>query len=348
MKSEDMDLTQAEMFSSPRYFYPSLAHICGDNTNAGLLLSHLNFHWFHINRGRPFHRTDVKLILDTTLSINQLKAARGVLRDKEFITVERTKSTPPKNLYTLNYNTMISAYKEWKVAQIAENHPNGLADTSQIVENHLDVQMQSDPTSSVKATVCNEQEIGAPNGAVVLKEKYQKESREIAPTSQKSSSKSDTEDEDGFRGRMTAEEKKKAEVEADPKRWNSYNFRKYLAKKYEAAYKRESLEYKHKQQGNGKIIGMIKKQLLEKFTRDFSLTILHVKEYIEWVYGSDDGKVEGKCKEIHKRGSEVNFGFLASDNLISEWWTKRGRENYDSTVAENKKTAEIIKSRTIN
>lgn len=157
------------------------------------------------------------------------------------------------------------------------------------------------------------------------------------------------EDEDGFKQRKTKAEAEREKVEADPMLWNSHHFRKYLAAKYEAAYGKESFEYIHKKQGDGVIIGRIKKQFLDKFTRDFNLTNLHAKEYIEWVFGSDDGETEGKCKQIQRKGgTKVNFGFLSSDNLISEWWTDRDEGEFEATKEEIDKTTSIINSRLVN
>lgn len=361
-KKQDLttdEIAIVNIFSTVRHFYPALANI-SDNTDAGLLLSHLNY-WCR-QKGQGFYRKDKLLMSDTTLTLNKLKAARTILRQKEFIIVSR-EGMPAHNHYYINYKNIIDAYKELsKTTQIDENQLSGKI-TTQIDENQLTRSSKIIDQVSYKSSNQNGHKPSTKKTSKVIRESN-KESKEKAASALFNEMESimkhegidfkgkelsiDIVDEDGFHLKLSKADKDKAEMESLPERWNSHHFRKYLAAKYESAYGHESLEYIHKEQGDGKIIGRIKKQLIEKFSRDFKLNNIHLKEYIEWVFGSDDGNTIGKCIQIKSRGSTVNFSFLAGDNLISEWWSQRDGDVFESTPEEDEKTKSIIKSRMVS
>lgn len=350
--SQDLSEEQqviANIFSVVRHFYPALANIC-DNTEAGLLLSHLNY-WCR-QKGQGFYRSDEDLIRDTTLTINRLKSARTILRQKDFI-IARREGMPSKNHYYINYKNIIEAFKEiQETIQSDGIQLTGEDETIQSDGIQLTTEMESSSLDSLNPAHCAEAESASKKSSKVIS-KSKEESRERgARSGSKSNGKSQKIEEvdgDGFKRLKTAKDIEDEKIQANPTLWNSHHWREYLAKKYEQAYGVESFEYIHKRQGDGVIIGRIKHQLIGKFTKNFNLTGEYIKEYVEWVFGSDDGLDEGKCQQIYARnGSKINFAFLTSDNLISEWWSiKKKQDGFSGTSEDAAKTAEIIKSRTV-
>jgi len=180
---------------------------------------------------------------------------------------------------------------------------------------------------------------------VKRKSKKEEEERESAknPSPKEISSSSD-EDEDGFKRLTSPAEKKKMERLADVNKWNSHDFREYLINKFQQAYKTDSPEYKHKQQADGVIIGRIKKQLMEKFTRELDMGNADIREYILWVFGDISTNTTGKCADLKKKnGTVVTFGLLCSDSLISEWSVNRRSNNgFDGSTKEAKEADAYI------
>lgn len=350
--SQDLSEEQqviANIFSVVRHFYPALANIC-DNTEAGLLLSHLNY-WCR-QKGQGFYRNDEMLMKDTTLTINKLKSARTLLRQKDFI-IARREGMPAKNHYYINYKNITESFQKLQeTIQSDEIQLTGEDDTVQLDEIQLTREMESSDQESLNPANCAEADAATKNSSKVIKESKEKSKERGNHSGSNSNGKAEKieiEDGDGFKRLKTVEEVEAERIEADPSFWNSHHWRKYLARKYEQAYGVESFEYIHKKQGDGVIIGRIKRQLVDKFIRDFNLDGHRIKEYIEWVFGSDDGLVEGKYKAILARNnSKINFAFLTSDNLVSEWWAVRGERNgFTATPEEIARTSDIIKSRTI-
>lgn len=333
-----------DIFSVVRHYFPALSVICDNSMEAGLLLSHLNY-WCR-QKGQGFYRLDKDLMNDLNITIHKLKAARQLLKSKGFIEIKRV-GMPCKNHYHLNYDKIISVHKEIKKKEKSQlvDESN---DEKKIVKMDDRIPSTWDPAihlDGCQTANCFEASSASKNPPIVIIKSNYKKSKECVTHTH-------TIDEDGFKQKAkTQKEIKKEKKENDPNLWSSYDWRKYLSEKYKDAYNVESFEYMKKTQGDGKILGRIKFQLVQKFKRDFKLDGKQLKDYIDWVFGDEERNIEGKFKQMQERNNfKVNFGFLCSDNLITEWWSSKNSKfskKFTSSDEENIRTANIINSRLI-
>ncbi len=329
-----------DMLHQVRRYYPAFAETSGSIVG-GVLLSHLFY--LYKQMGNGFVRTDGQLVKDLTLSRNQIMAARRSLTEKGFIQTEKG-AMDGRLIYTFDEFSVTAEYV--KMRQVLDPEYGWLLKTTSgqgWLKETTRGGNGKQPGVVEKNNQVDKHKIATDKNVVLIKETNRRNEGEGHPHKKPSSKKEKTvlvsTDEDGFELRVTEKDKKKADIESDPAKWNAKHFRAYLGVSFVKAYGKPSLEYKHKKQGDGVIIGRIKKQLIDKFTRDFELTTLDLRDYIDWLF-EDGGKYESLGH------TTITFAFLCSDNLISEWYAKAGESK--EARESDKAAADSRKSRTIN
>ena len=97
-----------ELNHRPIAYYPIYRKVAG-STTAGILLSQLMY-WFA--KKDEFHKTDVDLLEETMLSLDELKNAKKKIKNLSFITVVR-KGIPAKTYYKIDWEMYQSCLEEF-------------------------------------------------------------------------------------------------------------------------------------------------------------------------------------------------------------------------------------------
>ena len=93
----------------PIAVYPVYIKLTG-SVNAGLLLSQIMY-WYSAVKGRTFYKSDVEIMDETMLSVNELRTAKLRLKQLKFIKIS-LHGVPAKTHYTIDEDLLISEINE--------------------------------------------------------------------------------------------------------------------------------------------------------------------------------------------------------------------------------------------
>jgi hypothetical protein len=120
MKEESIKAMLRAINQRPIAYYPVYRDVTG-STTAAILLSQV-LYW-HSAVGRKFHKTDAEIMDETRLTAKELKGAKAILKDADYIQVTR-EGTPCKTHYDVDYNLLSDAILQ---SQKGQNRQTSLA-----------------------------------------------------------------------------------------------------------------------------------------------------------------------------------------------------------------------------